>query len=110
MFFSILLFEVIDKLPTVAYMYGSGLILALIVFGATCFHRQVGLIILLLVGLICARDIETPDIIQQAIKEAGRDYIDHWNYSCRMTFALSVILFFTAIFLKHRLRRKNKFD
>ena len=110
MFFSILLFEVIDKLPTVAYMYGSGLILALIVFGATYFHRQVGLITLLLVGLICARDIETPEIVQQAIKEAGQVYIDHWNYSCRMTFALSIILFFTAIILKRRLKRKNKFD
>jgi hypothetical protein len=104
------LFEVIDKLPTVAYMYGSGLILALAVFGATYFHRQIGLVTLLLVGLVCARDIETPDIIQQAIKEAGQGYIDHWNYSCRMTFASSVILFFTAIILKRRLRRKNKLN
>ncbi len=110
MFFSILLFEVIDKLPTVAYMYGSGLILALIVFGATYFHRQIGLVTLLLVGLVCTRDIETPDIIQQAIKETGQGYIDHWNYSCRMTFALSVILFYTAIILKRRLRRKNKLN
>ena len=110
MFFSILLFEVIDNLPTVAYMYGSGLILALTVFGATYFHRQVGLVILLLVGLICARDLETPDIIQQAVKEAGQSYIDHWNYSCRTTFALSVILFFAAVILKRKLKRKNKFD
>jgi hypothetical protein len=104
------LFEVADKIPTIEYMYGSGLILALTVFIATYFHRQVGLVILLLVGLICARDIETPDIIQQASKEAGQGYIDHWNYSSRMTFALSVILFFTAIILKRKLKRKIKLD
>jgi len=110
MFSSIFLLEVLDKMPTVAYMYGSGLVLALMVFGATYFHRQVGLITLMLVGLICARDIETPDIMQQAIKEAGQDYIHHWNYSCRTTFALSVILFFTAIILKRRLKREIKLD
>lgn len=110
MFFSTLLFEVFDNLPTVAYMYGSGLILALTVFGATYFHRQVGLITLLVVGLVCARDVETPAIGQQAIIEAGQNYINHWNYSSRMTFALSVILFFTAIILKRRLKRKIKLD
>ncbi len=106
----IFIFEVLDKTPTVEYMYGSGLILALMVFGATYFHRQVGLITLLLVGLICARDIETPDIVQQAISEAGQSYINHWNYSSRMTFALSVILFFAAIILKRRMKRKIKLD
>ncbi len=110
MFFPVFLFEVMDKMPTVEYMYGSGLMLALAVFGATYFHRQVGLIILLLVGLICARAFETPDIIQLTIKEAGQQYVAHWNRSCRMTFALSVILFFTAIILKRKLKRKNKLD
>lgn len=104
------LFEVADKMPSVEYMYASGLVLALVVFGATYFHRQVGLITLLLIGLICARDIETPEIVQAMVVEAGQDYIDHWNYSSRMTFALSVILFFTAIILKRRLKRKNKLD
>ena len=104
------LFEMADKMPTIEYIYASGLILALVVFGATYFHRQIGLITLLLVGLICARDVETPEIIQQVIIEAGQNYIDHWNYSSRMTFALSIILFFTAIILKRRLKRKIKLD
>ena len=108
--FPIFLFEVMDKIPTVEYMYGSGLILALTVFGATYFHRQIGLITLLLVGLICARDIETPEIIWQAINEAGQSYIYHWNYSCRMTFVLSVILFFTAIIIKRKLKQKINLD
>jgi hypothetical protein len=110
MVFPIFLFEVMDKMPTVGYMYGSGLILALVVFGATYFHRQIGLIVLLIVGLICTRDIETPDIVQQAIIEAGQSYINHWNYSCRMTFAFSVILFFSAIILKRRIKQKIKLD
>lgn len=97
-------------MPTVGYMYGSGLILVLTVFGATYFHRQIGLITLLLVGLICAQNIGTPDIVEQAVKEAGQSYINHWNYSCRMTFALSVIVFFTAIILKRRLKQKIKLD
>jgi hypothetical protein len=104
------LFEVAGKMPTIEYMYVSGLILALIVFGATYFHRQVGLITLFLVGLICARDIETPEVMQQALTEAGQNYIEHWNYSSRITFALSIILFFTAIILKRRLKRKIKLD
>ena len=104
------LFEVMDKLPTVEYMYASGLILSLIVFGVTYFHRQIGLITLLVVGLTCARDVETPEIVQQAITEAGQSYTNHWHYSSRMTFALSVILFFTAIILKRRLKRKIKLD
>lgn len=102
--------EVMDKMPTVAYMYVSGLILALAVFGATYFHRQIGLAFLLIVGFICTRNIETPDIIQQATIEAGQSYINHWNYSCRMTLALSVILFFSAIILKRRLKQKIKLD
>ena len=101
------LFEVMDKMPSVQYMYGSGLLLALTVFGATYFHRQIGLITLLLVGLICARDIETPEIIRQTISEAGQNYIDHWNYSCRVTFVLSVILFFTAIITKRKLKQTS---
>jgi hypothetical protein len=97
-------------MPTVEYMYASGLILALTVFAATYFHRQIGLITLLLVGLICARDVETPKIFQPVTVEAAQVYINHWNYSSRMTFALSIILFFTAIILKRRLKRKTKLD
>lgn len=104
------LLEVTDKMPTVGYMYASGLLLGLAVFGATYFHRQIGLMTLLLVGLICARDIGTPDIVQAAIGEAGQNYIGHWNYSCRITFVLSIILFFAAILLKRGLKRKNKLD
>ncbi len=95
--FPAFLFEVMDKMPTVGYMYVSGLILALLVFAATYFHRQFGLMTLLLVGLICVREIETPDIVESAIKEAWQSYIDHWNYSSRMTFILSVVLFFCFI-------------
>ncbi|HXH69147.1 MAG TPA: hypothetical protein VNI60_02250 [Pyrinomonadaceae bacterium] len=108
--FSIFLFEVMDKMPTFEYMYVSGIILSLLVFAATYFHRQVGLISLLLVSLLCVQDIETPDIVDLAIKEAGQNYIAHWNLSCRMTFILSVILFFTAIILKRKLKQKNKLD
>jgi hypothetical protein len=104
------LFEVMDKMPTVEYMYVSGLILALLVFAATYFHRQFGLMFLLLVSLLCVQDIETPDIVEAVIKEAGQGYINHWNYSCRMTFILSVILFFTAIILKRKLKQKNKLN
>ncbi len=108
--FPAFLFEVTDKMPTVEYMYVSGLILAILVFAATYFHRQFGLMTLLLVSLICAQDIGTPEIVQQAIKEGGQGYIIHWNYSCRLTFALSVILFFTAIILKRKIKQKNKLD
>lgn len=104
------LFEVMDKMPTVGGMYLSGIILALSVFAATYFHRQVGLIALLLVGWLCVQDIETPDIVEAAIQEAGQEYINHWNYSCRMTFSLSVILFFTAIVLKRWVKQKNKLN
>lgn len=107
--FQAFLFEVTDKMPTIEYMYVSGILLALLVFAATYFHRQVGLITLLLACLSCAQDIETPEIVA-AISEARRDYIAHWNYSCRMTFILSVILFFTAIILKRKLKQKNKLN
>ncbi len=63
------LFEVTDKLPSVEYMYVSGLILVLLVFGATYFHRQIGLITLFFVGLSCAQSVETPEIVQQIIAE-----------------------------------------
>ncbi len=108
--FPAFLFEVMDKMPTVGYMYVSGLVLAVLVFAATYFHRQVGLMTLLLVSLLCVQDLETPDIVEAAIKEAGQGYINHWNYSCRMTFILSVILFFTAIILKRKIKQKNKLN
>ena len=104
------LLQVAGEMPTVAYTYLSGLFLALAVFGATYFHRQIGLITLLLVGLICARNVETAEIVEQMGQEAARSFIEHWNRSSRMTFALSVILFFAAIILKRRLKRKIKFD
>ena len=91
-------------------MYSSGIILALIVFAATYFHRQVGLITLIIVGFLCVQDVETPDVVEQATKEAGQSYINHWHFSCRLTFALSVILFFAAIILKRKLKQKNKLD
>ena len=108
--FPAFLFEVMDKMPTVAYMYVSGLVLALLVFAATYFHRQVGMMTLLLVSLLCVQDLAAPEIVEAAIGEAGQGYVAHWNYSCRATFALSVILFFTAIILKRRLKRKSKLD
>jgi len=108
--FPAFLFEVMDKMPTVEYMYLSGIILSLLVSAATYFHRQVGLMSLLLVSWLCVQDIETPDIVEAAIEEAGQGYINHWNYSCRMTFSLSVILFFTAIVLKRKLKQKNKLN
>lgn len=108
--FTAFLFEVIDKMPTVGYMYGSGLILALLVFAATYFHRQFGLMTLLIVSLICTRDVETPEIIRQVIDETGQSYINHWNFSCRLTFVLSVVLFFTAIILKRQIKRKKKLN
>ena len=104
------LLEITNKVPTIENMYAGGLILALTVFGATYFHRQVGLIILFLVGMICAQGIGIPDIVQTSTTEVRQNHLDHWNYSSRMTFALSVILFFTAIILKRRLKRKNKLD
>lgn len=110
MFFPMLLFEVMDKMPSVEYMYLSGLVLAVLVFGTTYFHRQIGLITLLFVGLICAQELETPEIVQQAINEAGQNYASHWDYSCRTTFVLSVILFFTAIVLKRKLKKEIKLD
>lgn len=104
------LFEVLDKMPSVGYMYGSGIILAAVVFGATYFHRQFGLIALLIVCLLCVRDVGTPELIRQAVNEAGTNYVEHWNFSCRLTFVLSVVLFFTAIILKRRLKQKNKLN
>lgn len=110
MCFPAFLFEVADKMPTVQYMYFSGIALALLVFAATYFHRQVGLIVLLFVSLLCIQDIGTPDIVEAEIREAGEGYIAHWSYSCRMTFVLSVILFFTAIILKRWIKKKNKLN
>ncbi len=104
------LFELMDKLPSVGYMYGSGLILALSVFAATYFHRQVGMIILFFVGLSCAQSVETPATVQEIIAANGQNYIDHWNYSCRITLALSIILFFAAIILKRQLKKRNKLN
>lgn len=106
--FSIFLFEMLE--PTVEYMYVSGVILALLVFAATYFHRQVGLMTLLLISLLCVQDIDTRDIMDATINEARRDYITHWNFSSRMTFILSVVLFFTAIILKRKIKRKNKLN
>jgi hypothetical protein len=110
MFFPAFIFEVMDKMPSVEYMYISGIILALLVFTATYFHRQVGLITLILVGFLCVQDIETSDTVEAAIKEAGQNYINHWHFSCRLTLILSVILFFTAIILKRKLKQRNKLD
>jgi len=108
MFSPVFLFEVMDKMPSVGYMYASGILLALLVFAATYFHRQVGLITLILVGFVCVQDLESPDIVEAAIKEAGQNYINHWYFSSRLTIVLSVILFFAAIILKRRLKQKNK--
>lgn len=94
------LFEFASKMPSIAYMYASGAALMLLVFAATYFHRQFGLIALLIVGLICFQDIDAPS--------AEQSYINHWNYSCRITFAVSVILFFAAIILKRKIKQKNK--
>ena len=99
------IFELTNKMPTVEYMYLSGIFLAALVFAATYFHNQVGLVTLLLVGLLCAQSIETPNDI-----ESGQTYLVHWNYSSRMTLVLSVILFFTAIIIKRRRKRANKLN
>jgi hypothetical protein len=103
------LFEVMDKMPTLEYMYLSGIFLAVLVFFATYFHKKVGLVTLLSVGVLCSQGIES-DVIESVIKEAGQSYIAHWNYSSRITFVLSVILFFTAIILKRRRKRKIKLN
>lgn len=105
-----LLFEVTDKIPSVAYMYASGVVLALLVFAATYFHRQVGLIVLILVGFLCVQDLETLHVVDAAIKEAGQNYINHWYFSSRLTFVLSVLLFFTAIILKRKIKSQNELD
>ncbi len=97
-------FEITNKLPTLGYMYFSGIVLALLVFAATYFHRQVGLITLLLVGLICAQSAPTSQFEGENVEQI---YITHWNFSCQLTFALSIILFFAAIMLKRRLKRKT---
>ena len=94
------LFESADKMSSVEYIYASGIILALLVFGATYFHRQVGLVTLLFVGLICFQSVEATGAVQS--------YVDNWNFSCRLTFALSVILFFAAIILKRKLKARKK--
>jgi len=104
------LFELVDERVTVEYMYLSGLILALLVFAATYFHRQFGLMALLLVSLLCVQNVETPEIVEAANKAAVEDYMAHWNYSCRMTFILSVVLFFTAIILKRKMKQTNKLN
>ncbi len=108
--FPAFLFEIMDKMPTVEYMYVSGIMLALLVFAATYFHRQVGLICLLLVSLLCVQELGTPDVIEAVIKEAGQGYVAHWNQSCRLTFVSSVVLFFTSIILKRKIKQKNKLD
>ncbi len=83
-------------------MYASGLILAFLVFAATYFHRQVGLIVLLLVGLICAGNF--------APNAVGQNYTGESVYFGRTTFALSIILFFAAIMLKRFVKKKKKLD
>lgn len=110
MYLPAFLFEALDKLPTVAYMYASGMISALLVFAATYFHRQVGLIVLILVGFLCVRDLETPDTAAAMIGEVGQNYINHRYFSSRLTFVLSVLLFFTAIILKRKLKEKNQLN
>ncbi len=93
------LFEITDNTPTVAAMYASGILLALLVFAATYFHRQVGLIVLIVVGLICAGNF-APNII-------GQNYADESGYFGQITFALSIILFFAAILLKRFLKEEK---
>jgi hypothetical protein len=107
---SLFFFELVDRMLSIEYMYSSGVFLALLVFAATYFHRQIGLMTLLLVSLICAQDFSTSEMSQQAVKEAGLNYIAHWNFSCQLTFVLSVLLFFTAIILKRKLKQKNKLN
>lgn len=77
----------------------SGLILAVLVFAATYFHRQVGLIVLLLVGLFSA-GVFAPNAI-------GESYANTSNSFGRTTFALSIILFFAAILLKRFIKKKR---
>lgn len=77
----------------------SNLILPALVFAATYFHRQVGLIVLLSVGLICAGDF-APNLF-------GQNYADESNYFSRTTLALSIILFFAAILLKRFVKKKK---
>lgn len=110
MAFPVFLFEAAEKTPTVAYMYGSGTILALIVFAATYFHRQIGLIVLILVGFFSFRDNAASDIAGAAVSEAERNYINHWQFSSRLTLILSALLFYAAIILKRKLKKKKKLD
>lgn len=106
----LIIFEVTNNLPTVGYMYASGIILALVVFAATYFHRQVGLITLILVVLLCFRENSTPDFVESATNQFGRNYINHWYFSSRLTMVLSIVLFFTAIIFKRKLKQRNKLD
>ena len=105
---SLFLFELVDKMQFVEYIFISGVFFALLVFVTTYFHRQIGLMTLLLVGLLCYQDLSPFEMSQQAIEEAGWNYVAFWNFSCRLTFALSVILFFTAIILKRNIKQKKK--
>ena len=108
--FAAFLFETTNKMPSVEYMYVSGVILALLVFAATYFHRQIGLISLLFLSLKCFQDMDAPEIAETGSVEAGQNYLAHWNLSCRMTFILSIVLFFTAIVLKRKIKQKKKLD
>lgn len=94
-------------MPSIFYLYLSSILLALLVFAATYFHRQIGMIILITVVALSFTQLDNPNLTTIRDAAGAAKFLEHWNLSCRVTFVFSILLFFAAIILKRKLKRKK---
>ena len=106
----VFLFEVSDKIPTIAQMYFGGLFWAVVILITTFFNRWVGLVFLLFALLISTQSISDglgTDIINAVIREMGSNYVKHWKYSIVFSVILEFLGFIAGISLKRFYRNRK---
>ena len=110
MIFLAFLFEVSDKIPTIAQMYFGGLFWAIVVFFATYINRWFGLVALVISFIFSTLSISDSlgaDILNDVVLELGNDYVKHWNYSTFFSVILVSLAFISGLLLKKYYRNRK---
>lgn len=106
----IFFFEVSDKIPTIIQFYISGILFGLTILIATFFNRWLGLGILIFAlwwSTLSMSDALGADILEAVIKEMGRNYEKHWNYSMYFGVALEITAFIMGLFSRIYILKKD---
>lgn len=105
-----LFLEVSDKIPTVASLYLSCVLGAIIVFIATCLNRWFGLVILVaafFLSTVTILDGFGSDINNAVVEEMGKNYFNHFYLSVISSVILDVLVFILGIKLKTYYKNKK---